>query len=151
MAAPLHVLVLSGPNLQLLGTREPSIYGRDTLDEIHSRLEARASELGAKVVCVQSNHEGVLLDHLGTSRGSYAGVLINAGAWSHTSIALLDAIRASDVPCVEVHLSNPEAREAYRHRSLMAPACIGKVTGFGAMSYVLGLEGLVAYVRSHNS
>lgn len=141
------VLVLSGPNLQLLGTREPSIYGRDTLATIHARLAAEAEERGATVDCRQSNHEGELCDWLGEApaRG-VAGVLINAGAYTHTSLALYDAIRSIKLPTVEVHLSNPEAREAYRHESKIAPACLGKVAGFGANSYSLGLRALLEHL-----
>jgi 3-dehydroquinate dehydratase-2 len=138
------ILVLSGPNLQLLGTREPAIYGKDTLAVIHARLEAIARDRGARVDCRQSNHEGQLCDWLGGApTAGFAGVLINAGAYTHTSLALYDAIRAIDLPTVEVHLSNPEAREAYRHESKLAPACIGKVAGFGSNSYVLALRGLL--------
>lgn len=138
------VLVLSGPNLQLLGTREPAIYGKDTLATIHARLAAVASDRGASVDCRQSNHEGELCDWLGRAPAEgFAGVLINAGAYTHTSLALYDAIRAIALPTIEVHLSNPEAREAYRHESKLAPACIGKVAGFGSNSYVLALRGLL--------
>lgn len=144
----LRILVLSGPNLQLLGTREPEIYGRDTLDDIHARLAARGAELGASVATYQSNHEGALLDWIGAARGTFDGILINAGALTHTSLALFDAIKAVALPCVEVHLSNPEAREAYRHESKIAPACIAKVSGFGADSYMLALEGLVRKLRA---
>lgn len=139
----LRVLVLSGPNLQLLGTREPSIYGTETLADIHRRLVARGKELGVAVTCAQSNHEGVLLDRIAEARAKFDGLLLNAGALTHTSLALYDALKAVALPCVEVHLSNPEAREAYRHVSRVAAACIGKVAGFGGESYVLGLEGLV--------
>ncbi|MBS2019867.1 MAG: 3-dehydroquinate dehydratase [Deltaproteobacteria bacterium] len=146
MRAP-RVLVLSGPNLQLLGTREPEIYGRETLAEIHARLEARGQELGcARVDTFQSNHEGELLDRIGLARGSYDGLLLNGAALTHTSLALFDALRACGVPCVEVHLSNPEAREAYRRESKIAPACVAKVSGFGGDSYVLALEGLVRWL-----
>ena len=146
-----RILVLSGPNLQLLGTREPEIYGKETLSDIHARLQARAAELGVSVEAFQSNHEGALLDWIGAARGAFEGMLINAGALTHTSLALFDALKAvghppSPVPCGEVHLSNPEAREAYRHESKMAPACIGKVSGFGGDSYVLALEGLVRWL-----
>jgi 3-dehydroquinate dehydratase-2 len=138
------ILVLSGPNLQLLGTREPAIYGKDTLAVIHARLESIAHERNARVDCRQSNHEGELCDWLGAApAGGFAGVLINAGAYTHTSLALYDAIRAIALPTIEVHLSNPEAREAYRHESKLAPACIGKVAGFGSNSYVLALRGLL--------
>lgn len=139
------MLVLSGPNLQLLGTREPEIYGHDTLDDIHARLKERARELGAEVETFQSNHEGALLDAIGDARGAFDGLLLNAAAYTHTSLALFDALKAASLPCVEVHLSNPEARESYRHTSRVAPACIAKVSGFGADSYLLALEGLVRW------
>jgi 3-dehydroquinate dehydratase-2 len=138
--------VLSGPNLQLLGTREPAIYGKETLADIHGRLQDRARELGVGVEVVQSNHEGVLLDRIGAARGAFAGLLLNAGALTHTSLALFDSIKAVGLPCVEVHLSNPEAREAYRHESKVAGACIAKVSGFGGDSYLLALEGLVRWL-----
>jgi 3-dehydroquinate dehydratase-2 len=141
---PVSVLVLSGPNLQLLGAREPEIYGRDTLADIHARLAAIAAERGAIVDCRQSNHEGELLDWLGAAPAAgFSGALINGGAFTHTSLALYDAIRAIGLPVVEVHISNPEAREAYRKESKLAPACIGKVAGFGANSYSLALRGLL--------
>ena len=143
----MKVLVLSGPNLQLLGTREPEIYGRETLAQIHKRIALRGKELGAQVTCRQSNHEGELLDWIGAARGKFDGLLLNAGALTHTSLALFDALKAVALPCVEVHLSNPEAREAYRQKSMVAPACVGKVSGFGADSYLLGLEGLVRRLR----
>jgi len=141
---PFSVLVLSGPNLQLLGTREPQIYGKETLVEIHARLAHLAGERAASVDCRQSNHEGDLLDWLGSAPSQgFAGVLINGGAFTHTSLAIYDAIRAIGLPVVEVHLSNPEAREAYRKESKLAPACVGKVVGFGASSYLLALRGLL--------
>lgn len=141
------ILVLSGPNLQLLGTREPAIYGKQTLAAIHEGLAAYAAERGARVDCRQSNHEGELCDWLGDALAvGVAGVLINAGAYTHTSLALYDAIRAIGLPTVEVHLSNPEAREAYRHESKIAPACVGKVAGFGAGSYLLGLRALLDHL-----
>lgn len=142
----LRILCLSGPNLQLLGTREPEIYGRETLDDIHGRLEMRGAELGVVVETVQTNHEGTLLDRIGAAKNAYDGILLNAGALTHTSLALYDALRAVGVPCVEVHLSNPEAREAFRHESKVAGACVGKVSGFGGDSYVLALDGLVLHL-----
>jgi 3-dehydroquinate dehydratase-2 len=146
-AQPTSVLVLSGPNLQLLGTREPEIYGRDTLADIHARLQAMGRERGATVDCRQSNHEGQLLDWLGAAKtDGFSGALLNAGALTHTSLALYDAIRAVGLPVVEVHLSNPEAREAYRHESRIAPACVGKIAGFGANSYLLGLRALLDHL-----
>lgn len=142
-----RILVLSGPNLQLLGTREPQIYGKETLGELHARIEARGRELGcAKVDTYQSNHEGELLDRIGHARGSYDGILLNGAALTHTSLALFDALKACAVPCVEVHISNPEAREAYRRESKIAPACVAKVSGFGGDSYILALEGLVRWL-----
>src|SRR5262249_2555433 len=141
------VLVLSGPNLQLLGRREPEIYGKDTLGDIHGRLEAMGAERGARIDCRQSNHEGQLLDWLGSAESDgFSGVILNAGAYTHTSLALYDAIRAIALPVVEVHLSNPEAREAYRHASRIAGACVGKIAGFGGNSYLLGLRALLDYL-----
>jgi 3-dehydroquinate dehydratase II len=132
----------------MLGTREPEVYGTETLEQIHARLGIRASELGIGLEARQTNHEGTILDWLGSARKEgFDGILINAGAYSHTSLAIFDALRACALPCVEVHLSNPEAREEYRHRSVIAPACIGKVAGFGGDSYLLGLEGLYRKTR----
>jgi 3-dehydroquinate dehydratase-2 len=143
----LRVLCLSGPNLQLLGTREPAIYGHETLAQIYARLSAHAATLGAEVDGRQSNHEGTLCDWIGDApREGFAGILLNAGAYTHTSLALFDALKAVALPAVEVHLSNPEAREAYRRQSMVAPACIGKVAGFGAESYLLALDGLVRHL-----
>jgi 3-dehydroquinate dehydratase-2 len=144
----LRVLVVSGPNLDRLGTREPAIYGTATLADVHRAVEDEARTRGADVVCVQSNHEGELVTILGRARDDgFDGVVLNAGAYTHTSIAILDAIKASGVPTVEVHLSNPEAREVFRRRSRIAPACVGKVAGFGAASYVLGLVGLITHLE----
>ena len=147
----IRILVLSGPNLQLLGTREPGIYGTETLAQIHERLEKRAADLGATAVCRQSNHEGVLCDWIGETPGHFDAILINAAAYTHTSLAIFDAIKAVGVPTVEVHISNPEAREAYRHASKIAPACVAKVSGFGAESYLLALEGIVHWLATHRS
>ena len=135
------IFVLNGPNLNLLGRREPEIYGSDTLDDIVERLEARASDLGVAVDMRQSNHEGHLVDWLHEARGGGArAVILNAGALTHTSIALYDAIRAIGVPVIEVHLSNPHAREAYRHKSYVAMAARATITGLGAHGYELALE-----------
>ena len=130
------------PNLQLLGTREPEIYGKVTLAEIHARLEARGRTLGATVDARQTNHEGTIVDWIGDARPSFAGILLNAGGYPHTSVAIRDAVSAVGLPCVEVHLSNPDAREPFRRRSLLAAVCRGRVAGFGGDSYLLGLEGL---------
>lgn len=148
-----RILCISGPNLQLLGTREPEIYGKDTLATIHARLAARAGKLGALIETRQSNHEGTIVDWIGDAPGKgFAGLLLNPGAYTHTSIAIYDALRSVALPCVEVHLSNPDAREAFRRRSRVAPGCIARVAGFGADSYELALEGLVRWLgqpRSH--
>ena len=138
-----RILVLSGPNLQLLGSREPAIYGRTTLAEIHTGLERDAKARGATVDCRQSNHEGALLDAIGSAMGKFEGILINAGAYTHTSLALRDAIKSVAIPCVEVHVSNPEAREPFRRRSTIAPVCVAKVAGFGARSYAVALAALL--------
>ena len=144
----MQILCISGPNLQLLGTREPEIYGRETLREIHARIAKKASTLGVLVTCKQTNHEGTIVDWIGDAPKKYAGLLLNAGAFTHTSLAIFDALKATNLPCVEVHLSNPEAREAYRAASKIAAACVGKVSGFGGDSYVLALEGLVLRLRN---
>lgn len=137
-------LVLSGPNLQKLGIREPHIYGSKTLVDIHAELATLAQSMDAEVDCRQSNHEGDLLDWVGSaSADGFSGIVFNPGAFTHTSYALYDAVRAADVPVVEVHLSNPEAREPFRHTSVIAAACLGKVAGFGADSYSLGLLALL--------
>jgi 3-dehydroquinate dehydratase-2 len=139
-----RILCASGPNLQLLGTREPDIYGRETLAQIHERLVVRARELRTTIDCRQTNHEGTLCDWIAEARDGFDAILLNAAAYTHTSLAVYDALRAVNVPCVEVHLSNPDAREAYRHESRIAAACVARVAGFGGDSYVLALEGIVA-------
>lgn len=137
-------LILSGPNLHRLGRREPAIYGSQTLDEIHVQLSEFAGLRGASIDCRQSNHEGQLVEWIGAAGDEgFSGVVLNPGAYTHTSYALYDAIRACDVPVVEVHLSNPDAREPFRRRSCVAPACLGRVAGFGAHSYRLGLDALL--------
>ena len=135
------VYVLNGPNLNLLGLREPEIYGHDTLDDIAGMLEDRAQDLGLEIDMRQSNHEGHLIDwlHEAQAQGARA-VLINAGAFTHTSIALYDAILAIRIPVIEVHLSNPHKREEFRHRSYVGMAALGTVAGFGANSYIVALE-----------
>lgn len=138
---PDTVFVLNGPNLNLLGLREPDIYGHDTLDDIAGQLDDRARELGLAVDLRQSNHEGHLVDWLHEAQASAArAVLLNAGGLTHTSVALLDAIKAIATPVIEVHLSNPHAREAFRHTSLIGRAARGSIAGFGALSYLLALE-----------
>jgi 3-dehydroquinate dehydratase II len=138
----MKVLVVNGPNLNLLGQREPGVYGRMTLEEIIAKVAERGKELGAEVEAFQSNEEGALVTRLGQAAGQYDGIILNPAAYTHTSVALRDAIQACQVPCVEVHLSNIYAREAFRHTSLTAGACLGQISGFGADSYVLALEAL---------
>ena len=141
MATPPLIYVLNGPNLNLLGLREPEIYGSDTLDDIGERLEARAKGLGVRIDMRQSNHEGHLIDwlHEANANGAKA-VLLNAGGFTHSSIALHDAIKSIQVPVIEVHLSNPQARESFRRRSLIASAAKGTIAGFGALGYELALD-----------
>ncbi|MFM7140518.1 MAG: type II 3-dehydroquinate dehydratase [Alphaproteobacteria bacterium] len=141
------ILVLHGPNLNLLGDREPEVYGRTTLAEIDGRLASLASELGVKVETFQSNHEGELIDRVHAGRGRVAAIVVNAGGFTHTSVALRDALAASDVPVVEVHLSNVHRRESFRHRSLVSGVAIGQVSGFGPDSYLLGLRAAAEAAR----
>lgn len=138
------VLVIHGPNLQLLGQREVEIYGKLTLEEINESLSAEAKGLKLQVDFFQSNHEGELLDVIGTARKKYGAIVINPAAYTHTSIALRDALLACALPCVEVHLSNIHKREEFRRNSVTAPACVGLISGFGKQSYVLGLRAAAA-------
>ncbi len=147
MAETLRVLVVHGPNLNLLGRREPAIYGTTTLPEIEKQLAGRARELGVELRCVQSNHEGELVDRVQEASGWAHGILINPAAFTHTSVALRDALVAAGLPVVEVHLSNVHAREEFRRHSYVSPVAYGVVSGFGPASYRLGLEGLVAHLR----
>jgi 3-dehydroquinate dehydratase-2 len=141
MAAVPIIYVLNGPNLNLLGTREPEVYGSETLDDIAGMIEDRARELGLAVEIRQSNHEGHLIDWLHEAQTAGAkAVILNAGGFTHGSVAIHDAIRAIAVPVIEVHLSNPQARESFRRRSLIAPAARGTIAGFGALGYVLALD-----------
>jgi 3-dehydroquinate dehydratase-2 len=142
------ILVLHGPNLNLLGTREPGLYGTVTLREIDQRLRRHGAARGVRVTCRQSNHEGQLVDWIhGARREGFAAIVFNPGAFTHYSVALRDAVSAVGLPVVEVHLSNVHAREAFRQRSVIAPVAVGQVAGFGADSYVLGLDGALAAAR----
>ncbi|MGF1468557.1 MAG: type II 3-dehydroquinate dehydratase [Sandaracinaceae bacterium] len=148
MAPARRILVLHGPNLNLLGTREPALYGRSTLSAIDADLAGLAAELGATVDCRQSNHEGELVGWVQEARVGVDGILLNAAGYSHTSVALRDAVAAVRVPCLEVHLTNVYAREAFRRSSLLAPVCVGAIVGLGPGSYRLGLRGLIEYLEA---
>lgn len=139
----MRVLFLNGPNLNLLGTREPDVYGRTTLADVEARVRGRANTLGATIDFRQSNHEGELVTWIQQAKNQFDAIVINAAAYTHTSVALRDAISAVGVPTIEIHLSNIHAREEFRHRSLIAAVCKGQISGFGAFSYVLGLEAAV--------
>lgn len=136
----MKILVLNGPNLNLLGTREPEVYGTTTLADIEHAVRAKAKDLSATVDFKQSNHEGELVEWIQSARDAYDAILLNAGAYTHTSVALRDAIAAAETPTIEVHLSNIYAREAFRQTSLIAPVCRGQISGFGQFSYLLALE-----------
>lgn len=138
----MKILVIHGPNLQLLGKRVPSIYGRDSLSTINSELEKLARRLKIKLAFLQSNHEGEIIEAIGNAGGRFAGILINPAAYTHTSVAIRDALEAAGLPTVEVHLSNIYRREPFRHSSLMAPVVAGQISGFGVESYTLGLQAL---------
>lgn len=147
----MRVLLLNGPNLNLLGQREPGLYGAQTLAQIEADLTRQAAELGAELACFQSNHEGALVDRIHAARGQADGILINAGALTHSSIALRDALLGVAIPYVELHLSNVHAREPFRHQSFLADKAVGVICGFGATSYALALQGLLARLRQEGA
>lgn len=145
----MKILVVHGPNLQLLGSRQPSVYGTADLATINKMLEDTAKTHGAQLTIVQSNHEGELVERIGGSKGTFDGLLINPAAYTHTSVAIRDAVEASGLPAVEVHLSNIYAREPFRQHSLIAPVCRGQIAGFGPLSYRFGLEALLALLAAN--
>ncbi len=141
--SPFSILILHGPNLNLLGRREPDVYGARTLADIDAALAELEETLGCEIATFQSNHEGDLIDALHQAQHEHDGVVFNPGGYTHTSVALRDAVAAIEIPVVEVHLSNVAARESFRHKSLIAPVCVGSISGFGWRSYVLGLRALM--------
>jgi 3-dehydroquinate dehydratase-2 len=134
------ILILNGPNLNLLGTRQPEVYGSTTLADVEAMCRAHGT--GFELSFEQSNHEGVLIDHIHAAKGVHAGIILNAGAYTHTSIAMMDAIASVGLPLVEVHLSNIHARETFRHKSFIAPVALGQICGFGAQGYLLAMDAL---------
>jgi len=140
------MLILNGPNLNLLGQRQPEVYGHTTLAEIEQMCRTKADALSVIVSCLQSNHEGALVDAIHAARGVYDGIVLNAGAYTHTSVALMDAISSAQVPVVELHLSNIHAREAFRHKSFIAPVAVGQICGFGPAGYGLAMDALLAHL-----
>ncbi|MEM8501759.1 MAG: type II 3-dehydroquinate dehydratase [Cyanobacteria bacterium P01_D01_bin.1] len=147
----LNILILNGPNINMLGKREPEIYGSQTLEDINCELKEVAEALEVTLTFFQSNHEGALVDTIQAALNVHQGILINPGAYTHTSVAIRDAIAAVALPTVEVHLSNIHQREAFRHHSYIAPVAIGQISGFGADSYRLGLEGLARHLQAKTS
>lgn len=141
------ILILNGPNLNLLGTRQPKVYGKTTLADVEALCREKAKALGFDVAFEQSNHEGALIDLIHAAKGKHAGIVLNAGAYTHTSIALMDAIASVELPVVEVHLSNIHAREEFRHRSYIAPVALGQICGFGAQGYLMALDALKAHLK----
>jgi len=143
----MEILVLHGPNLNLLGEREPEVYGRTSLADIDAKLRELAAERGAHIETFQSNHEGALIDRIQAARGRYQGIIINPGGFTHSSVALRDALVASELPVIEVHLSNTQARETFRQKSLISDIAVGQITGLGAIGYELALLGLLERLK----
>jgi len=142
------VLILNGPNLNLLGQRQPDVYGSTTLSDIEDMCRAKASDLNVNLAFEQSNDEGALVDLIHNAKGTHGGIIINAGAYTHTSIALMDAISSVELPVIELHLSNVHAREEFRHKSYIAPVALGSICGFGANGYTLAIEALVKHLEA---
>jgi 3-dehydroquinate dehydratase-2 len=140
------ILILNGPNLNLLGTRQPEIYGHTTLADVEEMCRKHGEARGIEITCAQSNHEGALVSAIHEARGTHDGIVLNAGAYTHTSIALMDAIKGTEAKLVELHLSNVHAREEFRHTSFIAPVAIGVIAGFGAHGYILAIEALAAHL-----
>ena len=141
------ILVLNGPNLNLFGTRQPDVYGATTLSDIEAQCHATGRELGFDIAFLQSNHEGQLIDWIHDARGTHAGIVLNAAAYTHTSIAIMDAVASVELPTVEVHVSNIHAREEFRHKSYLARVSIGQIAGFGATSYTLAIRALAEHLK----
>lgn len=146
-----NILVLNGPNLNLLGTRQPEVYGSTTLAMVEAACVSHGQTLDMTISCFQSNHEGALIDAIHAAKGTQDGLVLNAGAYTHTSIALMDAIASVELPLVEVHLSNIHAREEFRHKSFIAPVALGQICGFGAQGYLLALDALAAHLAAAGS
>ena len=140
------ILVLNGPNLNLLGTRQPDVYGATTLADIEAMCNTHAKAIGHQLAFAQSNHEGALVDFIHGAKGTHAGIIFNAGAYTHTSVALMDAVASVEVPTIEVHLSNIHAREEFRHKSYLAPVVLGQICGFGAKGYILALDAMAHHL-----
>ncbi len=140
------ILILNGPNLNLLGTRQPDVYGATTLPRIKDMCAQHAKSCGIDITFKQSNHEGELIDEIHSAKGKHQGIILNAGAYTHTSIALMDAISSVELPVIELHLSNIHAREPFRHRSYIAPVAIGVIAGFGPHGYVLAIDAMIAHI-----
>lgn len=142
------ILILNGPNLNLLGTRQPDVYGRTTLADVEDMCRAHADRIGVTVECAQSNHEGALIDAIHGTRGRLDGLILNAGAYTHSSIALMDAISSAEIPTIELHLSNVHAREEFRHQSYIARVAVGVICGFGARGYTLAMDAMKSHLES---
>lgn len=142
------LLILNGPNLNLLGTRQPEIYGKTTLAQVEAMCAKKAKACGCEVSCLQSNHEGELVDAIQAARGVYDGIILNAGAYTHTSVALMDAISSVEIPVIELHLSNIHAREEFRQHSYIAPVAVGQICGFGPAGYDLAIDAMLTYLEN---